>query len=167
MRTQLRNQTLLLASSLSLAALGGSCGPGQPTSLVPSDYRSTFGVTRMCRETLEHNQPTSMVPPTPIQSIVVYVNPGSVAPYDANANPLPAGTVVIKEEYDDPTCGHLASWSVMRKEPGFDSAHGDWHFQHVLADGTIDADGDVPRCNNSSCHGASVCTARDWMCTLP
>jgi hypothetical protein len=108
-----------------------------------------------------------MPAPTPIQSIIVYVSPSSVAPYNANANPLAAGTLVIKEEYDDPNCGHLASWSIMHKEPGFDSAHGDWHFQHVHADGTIDADGNVERCNNSSCHGASACTARDWMCTEP
>jgi hypothetical protein len=167
MRTQLTLRTVLLASSLALAALGGSCGPTQPTSLVPSDYRSSFGITRACRGTIEHAQPAPMPPPTPISSIVVYVNPEATAAYNANANPLAAGTLVIKEEYDDTNCGHLVSWSIMHKEPGFDPDHGDWHFQHVLADGTIDADGRVERCNNASCHGASVCTARDWMCTVP
>jgi hypothetical protein len=148
-----------LAASLAVAAVAGTCAPAQPISLVPADYRAHFTATRNCRGTTDHINPLGV--PTNIMAIVVYVNPESAAAYDANTNPLPAGTLVIKEEHDDPNCNHVYAWSVARKEPGFDPAHGDWHWQHVLADGTVEADGRVDRC--SSCH--SACTSRDWMCT--
>ncbi len=164
MRASLRN----LIVTLTMAFAGaGSCGPPTPTSLVPADYRTRFTVVRNCRVTFEHQSPNG-VPTTPnITNIIVYVNPESAAAYNANANPLPAGTLVIKEEHSDPDCTHMVAQSISHKEAGFDPDHGDWHWQHVLADRTIDADGRVERCSNNSCHGVAECRARDWMCTQP
>jgi hypothetical protein len=98
----------------------------------------------------------------------VYINPESADGYTHNADPLPAGTLVIKEEHADPSCADPPiGLSVSHKEHGFDPAHGDWHWQHVLQDGTIDADGRVARCSSSGCHGKPECLPRDWMCTQP
>jgi hypothetical protein len=119
----------------------------------------------------EHASPAGHpLSPSGLTNIVVWVTPGSAAAYDADQDPLPAGTLVLKEEFDgdDTACsGPVLAWSVAHKESGFAPPHGDWHWQHVLANGSIDADGDEPRCNNSSCHGTAECVARDWMCTQP
>lgn len=104
----------------------------------------------------------------PVTNIRVLTNPEAASAYRMNAAALAAGTLVIKEESDDPNCAHITAWTIMHKEPGYDSAHGDWHFQRVRAsDRAVLEDGRVARCFNSSCHGAPACTGRDWMCTDP
>jgi hypothetical protein len=78
------------------------------------------------------------------------------------------GTVVLKEEYADPECRELSAWTVMRKEPGYPPAAGDWHWQRVMADRTVTEDGHVARCID--CHRTydlGACLSRDWMCTEP
>lgn len=152
---------LVLATALS----GGSCGPSAPASLVPANYRATFTRVRNCRATIEHLVPDGR--PTRTSAIVVYVNPEAAAAYNANASPLPANTLVIKEEHDDPGCTHVIAYSVSHKEAGFDPMHGDWHWQHVLANGTIEGDGHDANCMSAACHSAPACLARDWMCTEP
>jgi hypothetical protein len=142
----------LLASGL----LGGNCNG--PESIVPGDYASRFVRVRNCRGTIEHAG-------TAVSFITVYVNPESALQYQANANPLPANTIVVKEEHDDPACNELTAWSVMKKEPGYDSAHGDWYWQRVMSNGSVVEDGQVERCIN--CHEHPECLARDWMCTEP
>ena len=152
--------------ALWLAALCG-CGPESPTgpvSLVPSDYARRFSEVRNCRGTTDH----AAAGTAPVTNIRVMVSPEAAAAYRMNAATLPAGTLVIKEESDDPSCGHVTAFTVMRKEPGYDSAHGDWHWQRVRAsDRAVLEDGRLPRCFNSGCHGAAACTRRDWMCTDP
>ena len=69
--------------------------------------------------------------------IRVLANPIAAEPYLRNQNPLPVGSIVVKEEYDGLDCSNdaeLVSWSAMRKEaPGFDPDDGDWHWQCVDA----------------------------------
>jgi hypothetical protein len=60
----------------------------------------------------------------------------AVEPYLREENPLPLGSIVIKEEYPaGSNClndSDLVRWRVMRKEaPGFDPEDGDWHWQWV------------------------------------
>ena len=154
-----------IATIAAAAASLGSCSGGA-SSLIPADYRSTFVMVRNCRMTTEHTAPAGH--PTTITNIVVYVNSSSAAAYNANANPLPVGTVVLKEEHDDPGCNHVVAYSLGRKESaGYDPAHGDWHWQHILATGAVETDGRTPTCNTSSCHSAPACLARDFMCTEP
>jgi hypothetical protein len=161
---------IVLAFLASSALLGSSCGPGGPPSLVPADYRTRFVQVRNCRATFEHMNPSVEPPPRLISNIVVYVNPEAAEAYRNNQNPLPANTLVIKEEHADPGCTDLVGLSVMRKEPGFDTTRGDWHWQHVVRGAMgdrVDADGRVERCATSQCHAAPECLMRDWMCTQP
>lgn len=142
-----------------------SCGPEGimgPTSLVPPDYSARFTEVRRCRATIEHQpNPAGDV----VRNIRVWINAESARAYIDNAATLPAGTVVIKEEYGG-SCNNadLLAWTVMRKEAGFDPAHGDWHWQRVRAsNGRVLEDGRVDRCIR--CHDTTACRARDWQCT--
>lgn len=146
-----------------LVVLAASCGPetpAGPTVLVPPNYGATYVEVRGCRATTEHLADR-------VAYIRVLTNPEAAAPYRANAATLAAGTTVLKEEFSDPSCAQLTQWTVMRKEPGYDGTHGDWHWQRVRAsDRAVQEDGRVTRCFNG-CHSAPVCVARDWMCTEP
>jgi hypothetical protein len=163
------------------AALSG-CPPaptptvtiGQPTPtptlaidpIFPADYRDTYIEVRNCRLGIEHG------------GVMIRVVANSIAaqPYQKLQNPLPVGSIVVKEEYDfsatdcsDPS--KIVSWSAMRKEtPGFDPADGDWHWQRVSAPsrGILCAAKDDCRgftCTSVGCHAAPACLVRDYMCT--
>lgn len=121
----------------------------------PAHYRDTFTQVRNCRFSIEHGG----------VSIRVLASPLAVQPYLEEANPLPLGSIVVKEEFSGPDCSleDLIRWRVMRKEaPGFDADDGDWHWQWVEADRTVLLN-DKTTC--IACHLAPECVGRDYMCT--
>ena len=97
--------------------------------------------------------------------IRVLVNDIGAEAYVNNENPLPVGTIVLKEVFDGQSCAEfseLGIWSVMRKEAaGFDADDGDWHWQDVLADRSVENDTKA-RC--IGCHRRDDCVVRDYMC---
>src|SRR5262245_27339011 len=100
------------------------CPAESPTPVFPSDYRDTYTEVRDCRFSIEHGG----------VSIRVLANDIGAQPYLEDANPLPVGSIVVKEEYRGSNCdgGDLVRWRAMRKEaPGFDPQDGDWHWQWV------------------------------------
>jgi len=124
----------------------------------PDDYRETFTEVRDCRFGAEHGG----------IFVRVLANDVAVQPYRDNAETLPEGSLLVKEEYDGLDCAddaNLFQWRVMLKEaPGFDTEDGDWHWQRVLVDGTVVED---TKASCIACHSAQVCVDRDYMCTLP
>jgi hypothetical protein len=134
------------------AALTGC--PIEP--IFPANYRDTFIEVRDCRFSIEHSG----------TYIRVLTDPGTAQPYRENANPLPMGAVVVKEEYSAADCrpSSLQRWRVMRKEqPGFDPVSGDWRWQWVDADRSVRFN-DKATC--IGCHIRPACVERDFMCTL-
>jgi hypothetical protein len=136
-------------------ALGNGCR-ATPTPIFPADYRATYTEVRDCRLSLEHG------------GVMVRVLANAVAaqPYVDLANPLPVGSIVVKEEYSGTTCDDTSfvRWRAMRKEsPGFDPVDGDWHWQWVEADRSVTFD-DKSTC--ITCHTRPECLARDHMCTV-
>jgi hypothetical protein len=132
--------------------------PAGPDIIFPADYRTTFTEVRDCRNSVEH-----------AATIRVWVNAIGAEAYFADENPLPVGTIVVKEEFAGGGCdddADLAIWSVMRKEAaGFDPDANDWRFQEVSSPGrTITLD-DKATC--IACHDEPECVARDFMCTAP
>ncbi len=130
--------------------------PEGPEPILPADYRASYLEVRNCRFSLEHGG----------VYIRVLASPEAAAAYQANANPLPAGAVIVKEEYGDDQCeaSELLRWRAMRKEsPGFDPADGDWHWQYLTARREV-VYNDKGTC--ISCHLQPDCVARDYMCTL-
>jgi hypothetical protein len=144
-------------------ALGGGCADATPSPtpspvqpVFPANYRETFVEVRNCRFSLEHGG----------VNIRVLANPTAAQPYLDNDNPLPVGSIVVKEEFGGTGCddANFLQWRALRKEaPGFDPADGDWHWQWVNADRSV-------RFNDKStciaCHTAPECLARDHMCTV-
>ena len=146
---------------LCLASAGCPSAPapdGDSATIFPENYRSAFVEVRGCRASIEH-----------AATIRVWVNEVGADAYLADENPLPVGSVVVKEEYAGADCSDdadLVAWSVMRKESaGFDAEARDWRFQESAAPSrrvTIDG--------NSTClpcHLEPECVARDLMCTEP
>ena len=87
--------------------------------IFPVNYRSTYSLVRYCRFSSEHG----------LVYIRVLANSIGAQPYLSNANPLPIGTTVVKEQFSSPDCNQnsLIRWRVMRKEaPGFDALDGDF-----------------------------------------
>jgi len=125
--------------------------------IFPADYRASFVEVRDCRLSIEHGG----------VSIRVLANPIAAEAYKREQNPLPVGSIVIKEEFDAPDCGDdadLARWRVMRKEAaGFDPEDADWSWQWVDAPGRGVRFDDKATCID--CHREPACVARDYMCT--
>lgn len=134
-------------------------GSGLIEPVFPANYRETYTEVRNCRSSIEHGPFT----------IRVLADPIGLAPYLNNENPLPVGSVIVKEEYGGLDCDDLADlvqWRVMRKEaPGFDPADGDWHWQIVRASDRTVTDDTKLTCIR--CHSVEECLARDYQCTEP
>ncbi len=125
------------------------------SAVVPVDYQASFGKVRSCRPNPKHDRPY----------LLVRANSVAKEPYLAGAYPLPEGSVLVAEEYQDPECSSLAGLSVMYKEKaGYDPAAGDWRWQRIDAYRNLLEDGRLPTC--SSCH-ASTCSVRDLTCSQP
>ncbi len=80
--------------------------------------------------------------------LTTYVNNPALNAINTKAGTMPAGAVVVKENYmPDST---LAAVTVMYKAPGFNPDHNDWFFLKRNADGTVEVEGRGAGCQN--CH---------------
>lgn len=145
-------QPLATATLTTTPTSGATIAP-----IFPASYRNTYLEVRECRSSVEHGG----------VAIRVLANPTAAEPYRQELSPLPVGSVVVKEEYDDSDCSDdtkLIRWRAMRKEaPGFDVDDGDWHWQWVNRDRRVLFD-DKSTC--IGCHTAPACFLRDLMCTV-
>jgi hypothetical protein len=129
--------------------------------IFPANYRDSFIEVRDCRLGIEHGG----------VMIRVVANEVAAQPYLRNENPLPLGSIVIKEEYSGVDCSNdaeLTRWTAMRKEmPGFDAEDGDWHWQWVEPNRAVHCDDKgCPGFPCIACHSRPECLARDYMCTV-
>lgn len=127
--------------------------------IFPESYRETYTEVRSCRTSFGHGG----------VQVRVFANEIAAPAYLAGQNPMPAGSVLVKEEFGGPECSDdslLVQWRAMRKEaPGFDDDDSDWHWQRVLVDGRQVAEDTKASC--IGCHRTDACVARDYMCTEP
>jgi hypothetical protein len=80
--------------------------------------------------------------------LTTYVNSIAAEGLASGAELLPAGSIIVKENYmPDST---FAATTVMYKVPGFDADNNDWWWLKQLADGTVEASGRGVGC--ISCH---------------
>jgi len=63
--------------------------------------------------------------------IKVYLSPHTAA----DANGLPAGSVIVKENYSPDK--KLMAITVMHRSPGYDPQHGDWYYAKYMPNGMI------------------------------
>ena len=158
---QMGGLVMLLSLGCSMPAADGNDNDntsGRAEPFFPANYREAFTEVRDCRNSIGHSA-----------TIRVYVNAIGVEAYLADANPLPEGTIVVKEEFGGTACSDdadLVFWRAMMKESaGFDPGDGDWRWQMVSA-----PDRDVlldTKATCIACHSSPDCVARDYMCTVP
>lgn len=139
-----------------IAAVNASLGGCPIEPIFPANYRDSYVIVRDCRLSIEHGA----------VMIRVWADPSSAQAYLDEANPLPVGAVIVKEEFEGVDCvtdEELIRWRPMRKEaPGFDPEDGDWAWQWVNKDRMVLLN-DKATCIN--CHRHAECVARDYMCT--
>lgn len=137
---------------------GNDNATGGTQPIFSATYRTDFSVVRDCRFGIEHGG----------VMFRVFANEIAREAYLANQNPLPVGSILIKEEFNGVDCAddsQLFQWRVMRKEsPGFDSDDSDWHWQRVVTERRVVED---TKATCISCHRAPACIERDYMCTEP
>ena len=156
-----RAAVLAAAAAAAVAVALAACGKG-PTKgengadpVFPDDYLETFTEVRDCRFSSSHPG-----------MVRVLVNDAGADAYLAGENPLPTGTIVVKEVFDGTDCddySELGTWAAMRKEAaGFDPEDGDWHWQEVRPDRSVETD---TKTSCIACHSRDECAGRDFMCT--
>lgn len=80
--------------------------------------------------------------------LTTYVNDAALDALTSKAGTMPAGAIVVKENYMPDSV--LAAVTIMYKVAGYNAAFGDWFFVKRLADGTVEAQGRVGGCQG--CH---------------
>ena len=86
--------------------------------------------------------------------LTTYVNPAAFEAIEAGET-SPSGSIIVKENYTPK--GVLAATTTMYKSEGYNPDHNDWYWIKVLADGTVEKEGQVMGCQD--CH----VDARDYI----
>ncbi len=126
----------------------------------PVDFLDTYQLVRDCRFSVSH----------PLQ-ISVYVNPEAADAYLQGIYPFEEGTVCVKTVSIDFDCRQIREYVTMLKgPPGAAPPSGDWWWQVVSSDMTIDSTGVLASClgdvhGKNGCH--ATCEITDWACTEP
>ncbi|CAN5830745.1 hypothetical protein BH23GEM9_BH23GEM9_30060 [soil metagenome] len=91
--------------------------------------------------------------------LTTYVNRIASDALTNGASALPAGAIIVKENYmPDST---FAAATVMHKVPGYDAGNGDWYWAKYDPNGVVEDAGRAPMCQQ--CHAAQ--RQRDFVMT--
>lgn len=108
--------------------------PAPIAPLIAPGVEATWREARKCRSSHEHW----------LHAVRVVLNDAAWQPYNtwtpfAKDNlAFPAGSLVVKAEYDEPDCSHLIGYTLMRKEKaGYWTEGGDWQWQKLDAAGKV------------------------------
>jgi hypothetical protein len=141
----------LLAGGLLGATLLACQGEGEDHAGdgLPAGYPEGFVEVRGCRTSVEHGLVRIRI-----------LAPAAAAPaYDRGPYPLPRGTVIVKEEFEDPACASRTGFALMHKDGAAAARPGGWSWQRLDQRGAILESGALPAC--SSCHARFA--ARDFL----
>ena len=141
------------------AARPDTTGAAVWTHLREADYRAAWALWPGKGELYPGNEPHGML-------LTTYLNPTALDALNGDAAAMPAGAVIVKENYmPDST---LAAITVMVKAPGYNPDHNYWFFSKHLPDGALDRtpegmpmEGRLTGCQ--SCHAARA--ANDYLYT--
>ena len=82
--------------------------------------------------------------------LTTYLNDTAYEALTTGSGPLPAGSIVIKENYAPDST--LVAVTVMYAAEGYDAEHNDWFWAKYQTDGSVDAAGRVESCQ--TCHAS-------------
>jgi hypothetical protein len=145
-----------------LVALATACGPSDPPTAVPTpepalpdtnaqavmqylqnvNYQSGWDLWPGLGEKYEGPPPHGML-------LTTYLNDAAFNALTGEAESFPDGSIIVKENYTPD--GALDATTIMYKVAGYNPEHNDWFWTKVLADGTVEAEGQVEGCQ--ACHG--------------
>lgn len=110
---------LAALAALALIACGGEAGEGP---VFPPDYAARYVRVVPCRNSVEHF----------LHHIAIWADPASADAYREGRFPLPAGSVIVKEEFADEACSQRVGWTAMRRD-ATDAGPGAaaWRFQEL------------------------------------
>ena len=114
-----------------------------PQAVFPEDFEDRYVEMRTCRHSHEHE----------LRFIRVFASETAQTPYATLSAevPYPPGAILVKAEYDDPSCETTLGFTVMQKlDAGENPDGGDWRWQKLDADRTLLQNGAPVRC--VSCH---------------
>ena len=92
----------------------------------------------------------------------VFADAASAPAYAGDAE-VPEGGVIMKAQYSDDECSDLGSITAMRKGPEGTSETGNWEWQRISGDGSVDQEGQLSACVD--CHAG--CELNDYRCQSP
>ena len=100
-------------------------------------------------------------PPPHGMLLTTYLNDDAFNALAGEAGSFPNGSIIVKENYTPD--GVLDATTVMYKVAGYNPEHNDWFWAKVLADGTVEAEGQVEGCQ--ACHSQEQ--NNDYIMTEP
>jgi hypothetical protein len=93
--------------------------------------------------------------------LTTYLNDAAFMALTGEAGSFPDGSIIVKENYTPD--GALDATTVMFKVAGYNPEHNDWFWAKVLADGTVEAEGQAEGCQ--ACHSQE--RDNDYIMTEP
>lgn len=141
---------VLMVGAISVSACGGSDELEPPAATAASviayleevKYQESWELWPGKGEKYQGDEPHGML-------LTTYLNPAAYDALTGKAGVMPDGAIIVKENYKPD--GELAANTVMYKKSGYNPEHNDWFWLKVLADGTVDKEGQVEGCQ--ICHG--------------
>ena len=143
---------ILLVACLGVVACGGSDEPDLPDTTAASvvayldeiDYQDSWETWPGLPKQYQGADPHGML-------LTTYLNSAALEVVKDGGSSMPDGTILVKENFTPE--GVLDATTIMYKKAGYNPDHNDWFWAKVLADGTIDKEGQVEGCQ--TCHGAA------------
>ena len=144
--------TVLAAAFVGVVACGGSDEPDLPDTTAASvvayldevDYQASWETWPGLPEKYQGTEPHGFL-------LTTYLNSAALAVVKDGSSSMPDGAILVKENYTPE--GVLAATTVMYKKAGYNPDHNDWFWAKVLADGTVEKEGQVEGCQ--TCHGGA------------
>ncbi len=127
--------------------LASDAGAAPTPPAIPSDFRTSFTKVNRARFMSRGHLEDRF-------AVDVYVNAAAERVWRSDTSAIPAGAMLVKEQFDPSPADRPAGILAMEKrEAGFDPENGDWRWIVVSAKGEIVKDGKLEQC--SGCHRES------------
>jgi hypothetical protein len=151
-----RNSVLvavLLVACIGIVACGGSDEPDLPDTTAASvvayldevDYQGSWETWPGLPKQYQGADPHGML-------LTTYLNSAALEVVKDGGTTMPDGAILVKENFTPE--GVLDATTIMYKKAGYDPDNNDWFWAKVLADGTVEKEGQVEGCQ--TCHGAAI-----------
>jgi hypothetical protein len=139
----------VVLASIEAAAEPDTTGAAIWGHIQDENYRENWDLWPGMDELYEGNQPHGML-------LTTYVNDVALVALNHGETIMPAGAIVIKENYMPNR--ELAAVTVMYKSAGYNGDYNDWFFSKHLPDGTLDQmpNGMAMECRLPGCQGCHL-----------